>query len=386
MKILYYSCLISSNLLSEIIRQSEYKNIPTQSIQKFHRLLVDGLNKNVYVKCISSIPFSNKNIDLSHYNFKNNSDKDFSYTSSYNKNPKIRQFLNFVMSFLNTLLLKDSQNYIGIFDYLNLSVSLGGYLACKLRGIKTIVIITDFPDLMVKSSSSKLFTRFKYKWINSFDGYILLSEYMNEIVNKNQKPYLIMEGLVDSEYISSLSPSKEKIVLYAGGLNEKYGIKKLIDAFTSLKNDFELHLYGSGDAVPYIQQMSLLDNRIKYFGSVENKVIVEKIPKCTLLVNPRPSDLVLSRYSFPSKNMEYMLSGTPLLTTRLPSIPKDHYGHVFFIEDESEDGFKMALANIFNLSLDELYIKGVKAQQFVLNNKSNHIQGKRIVDFINENI
>lgn len=380
MKILYYSCLVSQHLLDELINQSKGENLPAQSIQKFHRLLITGLKKYCKVKCISSIPFSNHRINLDKYN--PSKDLDFLYTSKYNKGNFVRQILNFLMSFYFTLKEENKVNNIAIFDYLNFSLSLGGYLACKLKNIPTVVIVTDFPDLMVNQSSVGFVTKLKYKWLNSFNGYILLSEYMNEIINKNNKPYLIMEGLVDSSYQVSIPHNKEKVVLYAGGLYSKYGINKLVDAFLKTKNDYELHLYGNGDSVPYIEELAQSNPRIKYFGMVANKIIVDKISKCTLLVNPRPSDLALSRYSFPSKNLEYMLSGTPLLTTKLPSIPIDHYPYVYFFEEETKVGFENTLNTILNKPLNELYEKGVIANSYVLKNKSNLIQGKRIYTFL----
>src|SRR5690606_31716103 len=113
-------------------------------IQKFHKLLTTGINKKMDVCCISSIPFSNKNIDLSNINLFE--DSNFHYTSRYNKSNIIRQMLNFLMSFYYTLKVGNKKDYIAIFDYLNFSVSFGGYLACKILGIKSIIVITDFPD------------------------------------------------------------------------------------------------------------------------------------------------------------------------------------------------------------------------------------------------
>src|SRR5690606_19806249 len=128
--------------------------------------------------------------------------------------------------------------------------------------------------------------------------------------------------------------------------------------------------YGEGDSVKYINEVSRRCSRIKYFGSVPNSHIVQKIPLCSLLINPRPSELLLSRYSFPSKNLEYMLSGTPLVTTKLPSIPADHYPYLYFFEDETVSGFKNSLINLLKKNPDELNEKGLEAQAYVLNFKS----------------
>ena len=53
--------------------------------------------------------------------------------------------------------------------------------------------------------------------------------------------------------------------------------------------------------------------------------------KATLLVNPRPTTEEFTIYSFPSKNMEYMASGTPLLTTKLPGMPEEYHQYVLAI-------------------------------------------------------
>lgn len=384
MKILYYSCLVSENLLNEIINQSRGKTLPAQSIQKFHKLFVKGLKEKFDVNCISSIPFSNKLIDLNKDKF--NSEPDFYYTS-FKKNSYIRAIQNLIVSFWYTL--KNKSADFAIFDYLNFTVSFGGYLSCKLKNIPTVIIVTDFPDLMVDSKSSilkRLISKLKYKWINSFDYYILLTEAMNDKINKNQKPYLVMEGMVDSEYTTVFGNKvKENTILYAGGLYEKYGVKKLIDSFLKVECDTELHLYGNGDLIDYIKSKSEENKRIKFFGEVANHIVVEKLPECKLLINPRPSEMELSKYSFPSKNLEYMLSGTPLLTTKLPGIPADHYPYIYLIGDESIDGFQKSLEVILSKDENELKLFGETAQKFVLNHKSNLNQGARVYNFLTSN-
>ena len=60
----------------------------------------------------------------------------------------------------------------------------------------------------------------------------------------------------------------------------------------------------------------------------------------TLLINPRFSNEEYTKYSFPSKNMEYMASGTPILTTKLPGMPKEYYEYIYLFEEESIEGMK----------------------------------------------
>ena len=77
-----------------------------------------------------------------------------------------------------------------------------------------------------------------------------------------------------------------------------------------------------------------------------------------------------------------MASGTPVLTTCLPSMPKEYNKHVYLIKDESVEGYKNALNNIFNLTDEELIKKGNDAQNFVFKQKNKKAQTKKIIKLI----
>ena len=100
-------------------------------------------------------------------------------------------------------------------------------------------------------------------------------------------------------------------------------------------------------------------------------------------MNPRPTTEEYTKYSFPSKNMEYMVSGTAVLTTALPGMPEEYKKHVYLIEDEGVDGISNAFKNIAKLSDEEVVNKGRLAREFVLSEKNNKIQTKKIIELIN---
>ena len=102
--------------------------------------------------------------------------------------------------------------------------------------------------------------------------------------------------------------------------------------------------------------------------------------KAALLVNPRPTAPEYTKYSFPSKNMEYMASGTPLLTTHLASLPDEYIPYVYLIEDESVEGIAETIKTVLLLDRRELDEKGRKAQQFVFTKKTGKMQANRIVN------
>ena len=222
------------------------------------------------------------------------------------------------------------------------------------------------------------------------DKYILFAKPMAEYLHIDKDKYIVIEGMVnfknimEKEKIIQEYGDEKKYIMYAGGINEKYGVLNLVKAFNQINNrKFELWLYGAGDAVDQIEQLSKKNSRIKYKGVVTNEEVLIAEKNATLLINPRPTNEEYTKYSFPSKNLEYMLSGTPLLTTKLPSMPKEYYKYVFILEDESINGFEKKLKELLNKDDLTLFNKGKEAKQFVMERKNNIEQTKEICNFIN---
>ena len=134
-----------------------------------------------------------------------------------------------------------------------------------------------------------------------------------------------------------------------------------------------------------LEEICKFNPSIKYMGIRPNGEVVEVEQRSALLVNPRPTAPDYTKYSFPSKNMEYMASGTPILTTKLPGMPPEYYPHIYAIEDESAGGIADSLRAVFNDDIETRLQKGKKAREFVLNEKSNTVQAKKIIKFLEEN-
>jgi glycosyltransferase involved in cell wall biosynthesis len=210
---------------------------------------------------------------------------------------------------------------------------------------------------------------------------------MNAVINTKNRPYIVMEGLVDVNLPSastSIPKSNPKTMLYAGGLHERYGLKMLVDAFVNLnRNDWQLVIYGNGPYEKELRTIAENNQNVIYRGVAPNEEVVEAEYRASLLVNPRPTTEEFTKYSFPSKNMEYMVSGTPLLTTRLPGMPKEYWDYVYLFDEETTEGYQCKFEEIFSLSDAELSAKGALAQEFVINRKNNTIQADRILQMLN---
>lgn len=397
MKVLYVSNYVDKKYFNDIFNIADEK--PIQSIQKFNQLFTSGLidQKNIEeIDVISSAPV-NRNISKKYFWKGKNYREDkisFSYIPFINIKfvKQICLFLFAIFILLFWCIRNIGKEKVLIFDGFYPIISTLSVLFCSFFGVMVVGLYTDVPKCMNHNikNENKLHQITKFvvnigDYINCklSDAFILLTEQMNEVVNKNGKPYIVMEGMADINSLNDLKNLRKKnAIMYAGGLYETYGVKSLIDAFIKWNNkDYELWLCGDGDLVNYINSCN--NKRIKYFGSLPNEKVVEMEREALLLVNPRFTSAEYTKYSFPSKIMEYMSSGTPVLTTKLAGIPKEYDKNLYYILDESVEGITKDLNKLLGKKDKSQLLKfGEKAKNFVLEKKSNMEQMKRVSNFI----
>ncbi len=397
MDILYVSELCSKDKFDEFFNKSKIK--PGQSGQKYHRLMVEGLvrNKGVSINTLSAISV-NRSMSAKLY-YKGEIEEvngiEYRYLVFINF-PILRHICLFFTCFLSALkwCLNNKKGVI-ICDVSDITVSMSTLLASRIARRSSIGIVTDIPSFLEGTSknrinfASKIVVLINTFIMNRFNSYVFLTEYMNVLINKKRKPYVVIEGQVDidmANITNELSGKYEKkVCMYAGQIINVYGIKLLTDAFIAAGVDnTELHIYGSGDFEEELKKICQKHADIKYFGVIPNDIVVKEELKATLLVNPRPTNKEYTKYSFPSKNMEYMISGTPTLTSNLPGMPEEYKKYVYLIDDETVEELTNTLRVILSKTKEELHQKGMIAKDFVLHKKNNIIQAKKILDMINK--
>ncbi len=391
MKILYGFSNCSDKKYNEI-----YKDKPVSVLradQKYHGLLIKGLSANgVEVLCVSGLPINRSVIKKLFIRAKDEEENGvkYHYVNTVNL-PIFRQLGIFcgTRKFILKNCKKGEKDAFIICDCLNIANAYGSLKAAKKRRIPLIYIVTDIPEFQ----RGRFLKRINDKIIAGADGFIFLTEQMNEKVNPYKKPYIVLEGHADGS-LTDVSENERyefidgrKIVIYAGSIQKLYGIQNLVEGF--IKADIEnaeLHIYGDGDYREELIALCKNNSSVRYMGLKPNEEIVYEEQRAALLVNPRPSAPEYTKYSFPSKNMEYMASGTPVMTTKLPGMPKEYYPFVNIIEDETADGVANAFRKFFNEEASARYGKGAAARTFVLKTKSNVVQAEKIIGFLTEAI
>ena len=125
-------------------------------------------------------------------------------------------------------------------------------------------------------------------------------------------------------------------------------------------------------------------DKVKYLGVKKNKEILQLQKEATFMVNPRLTRNVgdYIKHSFPSKNIEYMISGRPVITTKLPCFTKDYDEYLYYFEDDSVEGMKKTLQHCFSLTNEELTQKAKHAREFIIKKLNNKDITKMILEKI----
>ena len=262
----------------------------------------------------------------------------------------------------------------------------------KNHDLRVCVIIADLPNMSNLSSKRSLLMKLwskhnsdkTYKLLDVVDEYVLLTKHMADYMNIT-KPFCVMEGIATAtnEFAKPQYHNETKTVFYAGTLHRKFGILNLLEAFQQiLKEDYQLVLCGSGDSENEIREAARRDHRIKFYGQLPREEVLKMQSKATVLVNPRQNSEEFTKYSFPSKNLEYLSSGIPFIGYKLDGIPDEYDAYIMYVENDDVASLTKKIVDVCEKSDTDREKIGEKARLFVAEQKNEVIQTGKILSFL----
>lgn len=261
------------------------------------------------------------------------------------------------------------------------------YVRKKYPHIKVCIVVPDLPEYMSAGGKKRnaIYNFAKQKsigmirrHIRDVNHFVLLTDAMKEWFD-HPISYTVVEGIAGN--IANDTESQEtrrKSILYAGGISAEYGVVDLVKSFVSVApKEWELDIFGNGKDLQTIKALAADFPNVKIHGLAPNPTVVESQKTASLLVNPRRNQ-PFTKYSFPSKILEYMSSGTPVLAYKLDGMPDD-YDEYFFHIEEAEGGLENALRHVISLSDEDRARMGQKAKDFVAQYKNPKAQCTKII-------
>lgn len=270
----------------------------------------------------------------------------------------------------------------------------------KLRyGCKLISLLADLPidDRVGKRSKGylvlrKCFDRITLSLFSYYDKFITLNKHAVELFAPG-KDYIVMEGGVDSAAVKGTPDhiklkQRNKSIVYSGALEEYSGIIDLMRAMKYVNDPkVTLDIYGKGHLEKFISRYAEKQTNIIYHGSVSHEAMKRIQEEAYLLVNPRPVEHPIAKVTFPSKLLEYMLSGTPVLTTKLNGLTDEYMDKMYFFDANvtgisNSKNMAYKIDEIMKLPVEELEERAIMARQFLIEEKTWKKQCDKIVQFM----
>lgn len=188
--------------------------------------------------------------------------------------------------------------------------------------------------------------------------------------------------------------SVERYIAYCGtASNNKDGVNKLIEAFgivAQKHKNVKLYIIGKSPSgvdesgnLQLIERLSLID-RVVFTGIIEAEKMPQLLTNATILALARP-DSLQARNGFPTKLGEYLLTGNPVVVTKVGDIP-------LFLKDGenallAESGDVKEFASKLCWALEhpvEAAIMGSKGREVAIRNFNSISESQKIITCISE--
>lgn len=212
----------------------------------------------------------------------------------------------------------------------------------KLKKKKKCNLIIEVEELYSDVKEDHVLRKKELDYLQIADKYIMITELLNQEVNRDNKPRIISHGTYRTvpHYGQKFNDGKKHIV-YAGSFNPvKGGAYSAIDAAAYLDETYVLHVLGKGtpadtDAVlRKIEQVSQNSKcQIVFDGYKTGKEFDTFIQSCHIGLSTQQPDGKYNASSFPSKILMYMSNGIPVVSVRIPAVDTSNVKEYIFYYD-----------------------------------------------------
>jgi glycosyltransferase involved in cell wall biosynthesis len=251
-------------------------------------------------------------------------------------------------------------------------------------GVPFVCIVADLdrPD-----TQSSLLRKYQARWAERVagqaDGMITVSGHTPRDLGTTCPWIKLDGGLAPGWEVLPEVGVRTKTVVFTGRANRASGIMLLVAALRHIPDpDIRLIISGRGGLEREIRQAARSDPRINIAGFLDRQQWRNLLASATALVNPRLSDQLENRYNFPSKLIEYLAAGRPVITTLSGDLDPEYLDVTIPLLEETPGGLAALMQKTLDRPADEMADLGARGREFVLREKTWGRQAKRVHEFI----
>ena len=121
---------------------------------------------------------------------------------------------------------------------------------------------------------------------------------------------------------------------------------------------------------------------IVFHGRFSPEDTTDILSSYDLLLNPRIIDPSIENFTFPSKLVDYLLTGKSVLTSKFKTLPDAYYNFVYTIDEMSAEGIAKAVEGVFSEDSETRRKKSEMGLKYLKNHQTYDKIAKEIIDFI----
>ena len=253
---------------------------------------------------------------------------------------------NYITKFLDLVLMP-----IQVFIYTLLNVKKGEKIivyhsvpmitpVLLAKRIKKFHLILEMEEIYSDITGNSHHRAKEMKICDRADAYIFPTYLMDEKLNCNKKPSVIVHGTYYSENKVSSAFDDDKIhIIYAGTLDpRKGGALAAAGAAKYLPSNYHLHVLGFGteDQIQEIKQIAIANNsnpenaRLTYDGLLSGDEYIRFIQSCSIGLSTQNPKGAFNNTSFPSKILSYMGNGLHVVSAEIDVVVKSDIGDLVY--------------------------------------------------------
>lgn len=279
---------------------------------------------------------------------------------------------------------------------LNLTMPPGLFVwvAARLTGSRAVVWVLDVfePGTLVPDTWFRRLDFALLRWLlPRFDGIMVVSQAIADDFAPSRRVCRI-EGGVFPELLLSPRASVDRRptdvfrIVLSGSLESYNGVHIALSALELLPPGYELVVAGAGSLSERVRAAAAANPRLIFTGFLDFDRLLALYASSDLLLNLRLTRSLDTKYFFPSKLMELLASGTPVLSTCTGHV-RDVYGHVLYLlEDETPAALASKVMTIAAEPREARQSLGAHAREFTLREKSWARQGQHLATYLREEV
>ena len=381
MKIVYFTTAIQRDDYRDFTKLWTISLNPSN--QNFHNKMIRSLGIDNEVHVISVRPFSRKNCKVKKLDEETKVEGNITWHYIPIKGNRLTRPL-FIKSEVKKVLKKlDLSDAVFVSDTINPNVITNANKAKRKYRRPLCGILTDSPSNI--SGTGRSYTMYLLKQGQDLDGYIALTDGLNEMFNEGNKPSMIMEGIVEDIDTPVKGSKYGNYFFFGGALMERYGVYNLINAFNKLNNDdINLLICGHHADERRLKEAIGKNKNIKYLKMIPVKEVLELEANAIANINPRPYSQDLDKFSIPSKTIEYYTSGKITISAQSTILNKKFAKCTVWCGYAKEEELLSAMQKVLKMDENKRDAMGLEAKKKAQELYSLSAVNKRLDEFLSQ--